>query len=86
MHRMMNLDSKYDNMHKIGMIYVLKCTNNHVISSISCMLSTVRRGTYASLMENSLISSFSLLVMSIVEEIQSLNDRVDRAKSEALDA
>ena len=36
---MMNMHSKYDNMHKNGMIYVLKSTNNHVISSISCMLS-----------------------------------------------
>ena len=26
-------------MHKNGLSYALKCTNNHVISSMSCMLS-----------------------------------------------
>ena len=36
---MMNLHSKYDNMHKIGMIYTLKYTNIHVILSINYMLS-----------------------------------------------
>ena len=35
----MNMHSKYDKMHKNGMIYALKYTYNHVISSISCMLS-----------------------------------------------
>ena len=36
---MMNMHSKYDNMHKNGMIYAVKCTNSHVISSINSMLS-----------------------------------------------
>ena len=35
---MMIMHSKYDNMPKNGMNYALKCTDNHVISSISCML------------------------------------------------
>ena len=33
------MHSKYDNIHKNRIIYVLKCTNNHVISSINCRLS-----------------------------------------------
>ena len=28
---MMNMQSKYDNMHKNGINYVLKSTNNHAI-------------------------------------------------------
>ena len=35
---MMNMHSKYDNIHRDGMNYTLKCTINHVISSINCML------------------------------------------------
>ena len=31
----MNMQSKYDNMHKNEVIYALKCSNNHVISSIN---------------------------------------------------
>ena len=33
----MNTLSKYDNMHKNEMFYVLNCINNHVIIIISCM-------------------------------------------------
>ena len=35
---MINMQSKYDDMHKNGMNYAVKCSNNHVISSISYML------------------------------------------------
>ena len=33
------MHSKYDNMHKNGISYAIKFTNNHVISSINGMLS-----------------------------------------------
>ena len=36
---MVNMHSKYDNMYENGMNYALKCTNNHVISSINFILS-----------------------------------------------
>ena len=35
MHRMMNIHSKYDNMHKNRMIYAIQYTNDHVILSIT---------------------------------------------------
>ena len=36
---MIDMHSKYDNMHKNVMFYVLIYINNHIIISISCMLS-----------------------------------------------
>ena len=36
---MMNVHANYDNMHKNGIIDALTYINNHVIKSISCMLS-----------------------------------------------
>ena len=33
------MHSKYDNMHKNIIVYVLICINNHIIASISFMLS-----------------------------------------------
>ena len=36
---MIDMHSKYDNMHKNGIFYVFVCINNHVIISLSCMLS-----------------------------------------------
>ena len=42
LHRIMNMHSKYDNMHKNEIIYVVKCTNNHVISSVSNILSIIQ--------------------------------------------
>ena len=41
---MIKLNSKYDNIHRNRMFYVLLCINNHVITSISCMLSQVHFG------------------------------------------
>ena len=38
---MMNMLSKYDNMHNSAMNYALKCMNNHVIGSINFVLSTI---------------------------------------------
>ena len=35
---MMNMHSKYDNMHRNGMFYAFIDINNHVIVSISCRL------------------------------------------------
>ena len=35
---MMNMHSKYDNLHKNEIIYVLTCINNKIISSINYML------------------------------------------------
>ena len=37
---MMNVHSKYNNMHRNIMVYKLICTNNHEITNISCMLSS----------------------------------------------
>ena len=34
----MNMHLKYDNMYMNGINYALNYTNNHVISSINCML------------------------------------------------
>ena len=36
---MIDIYSKYDNMHKNEMFYVLIMINNHIITSINCMLS-----------------------------------------------
>ena len=36
------MHSKYDNMHRNGMNYALKYTNNHAISRINCMSSTYK--------------------------------------------
>ena len=38
---MIDMHSKYDNMHKNEMVYVLICINNLIISSINYMLSTI---------------------------------------------
>ena len=38
---MMNMHSKYNNMHKNKMFYALNCINNHVITSISYVLSMI---------------------------------------------
>ena len=42
LHRMINMHSKYDTMHRNGIFYALIFINNHVITSISCMLSNKR--------------------------------------------
>ena len=39
LHRIIDMHSKYDKMHKNGMFYALICINIHVIISISCILS-----------------------------------------------
>ena len=39
MYEMIDMHSKYDNMHNNGIIYALICINNHVNSCINCMLS-----------------------------------------------
>ena len=36
---MIDMYSKYDNMHTNGMFYALICINNHIIEFINCMLS-----------------------------------------------
>ena len=36
---MIEMHSKYDNMHTNGMFYALFCINNHVLSCYDCMLS-----------------------------------------------
>ena len=35
---MINMHSKYDNMHVNEIFYALICINNHVITSIDCMV------------------------------------------------
>ena len=39
MHEIIDMHSKYDNMHKNEMFYALVCINNYIISCINCMLS-----------------------------------------------
>ena len=39
---MIDMHSNYDNMHKIGMFYVLIYINNHIIACVNCMLSTCK--------------------------------------------
>ena len=36
---MIDMHSKYDNMHKNGMFYALICVINYIITCINCMLS-----------------------------------------------
>ena len=36
---MIEMHSKYDNMHQNGMFYALICINNHIIACINCVLS-----------------------------------------------
>ena len=36
---MIEMHSKYDNMHENGMFYTLICINNHVFACLDCMLS-----------------------------------------------
>ena len=42
---MIEMHSKYDNMHTNGMFYALICINNHVLSCLDCMLSYVEQPT-----------------------------------------
>ena len=35
---MIDMHSKYDNMHRNGMFDTLICINNHIIACVSCML------------------------------------------------
>ena len=37
---MIEMHSKYGNMHKNGFLYTLICINNHIITCRNCMLST----------------------------------------------
>ena len=34
------MHSKYDNMHKNEMVYVLVCISNHIITCINCMFTS----------------------------------------------
>ena len=38
MHEMIDMHSKYDNMHENGMFYALICINNHIVTCLNCML------------------------------------------------
>ena len=37
---MIDMHSKYDNMHKNGLFDALICINNHIIACVNCMLSS----------------------------------------------
>ena len=39
---MIDMNAKYDNMHKNEIVYVLICINNHIITSINFILSTTQ--------------------------------------------
>ena len=46
LHKMIDMHSKYDNMHTNRIFNVLNCINNYVNSCINCMLSTIHDGAY----------------------------------------
>ena len=56
MHEMKYMHSKYDNVHKYIMFYVLICINNHIIICINCMLSGSDDGYYVSYKSITLLS------------------------------
>ena len=64
---MIDMHSKYDNMHKNRMFYALICINNRIIACYH-------------LVENSPLSSLPLVVTSDEEEIQSCKNHVDIAR------
>ena len=39
---MIDMNSKYDDMHKNEMFYTLICINSHVMTIINCMLSFIK--------------------------------------------
>ena len=43
MNEMIDMHSKYDNMHKKRMLYALICINNHIIACDNCMLAIISR-------------------------------------------
>ena len=45
LHRIIDMQSKYNNMHNNNKMYILICSNNYVIISINYMLSTCKRET-----------------------------------------
>ena len=48
---MINIYSKYDNMHKNEIFYALICINNHVNSCINCMLSMTSQKTFLNVVQ-----------------------------------
>ena len=65
---MIDMHSKYDNMHKNGMFYALICINNRIIACY----------------QKTLLSFLPLVVMSVLEEIQSSSNGVDTARGQTL--
>ena len=59
MHRMIEMHSKYDNMHINVMFYALNCINNHVLSCYDCMLSVRERGRSESLERSANVNAAS---------------------------
>ena len=47
---MIDMYSKYDNMHKNGMFYALICINNHIIISINCQCMACKGANHLSAM------------------------------------
>ena len=43
---MIDMHSKYDNMHKNRMLYALICINNRIIACLNCMLSKVPKKVF----------------------------------------
>ena len=65
---MMNMYSNYDNTHKNGMNYALKCTDNNVISIINCILAVLFLNfqcslSFISFLKNNLTQFLSYIVV-----------------------
>ena len=56
---MIDMHSKYNNMHTSGIFNTLICINNHVNSCINYMLSVVRYNTIHGFIWINLVNSFS---------------------------
>ena len=57
---MIDIHSKYDNMHKNEMFYTLICINNHIISCIIHMLSKLNKNDISYMKCDQLVSCFFL--------------------------
>ena len=64
---MIEMHSKYHNMHQNGMFYALICINNHIISCINCVLLTKRdrevvENTWSHVKTKSKLTNFMKLI------------------------
>ena len=63
---MMNMNLKYDNMHRNGIFYALICIINYVITSISCMLSSTQDNCVSNLIPCGLDLDTTMLAFKVL--------------------